>query len=57
MIILGRYLMVINSSINIIIYCWGGKQFKAVLFNLVSKQPIEYQVSFVLCYVEVPEKN
>ena len=44
LLVLGRYLMVINSSINIIIYCWGGKQFKAVLLSLICCRRIEDQV-------------
>ena len=43
LVVLGRYLMVINSSINIIIYCWGGKQFKAVLLSMICCRRIEDQ--------------
>ena len=33
--VLARYLAVINSSINFIIYCVAGKQFRYVLLNLL----------------------
>ena len=42
--IVSRFLMVINSSINIIIYCWSGKQFKAVLLSILTRNEVDYQV-------------
>ena len=44
--IVSRFLMVINSSINIVIYCWSGKQFKAVLISIVTKNEVDYQVCY-----------
>ena len=35
-----RYLMIISSSINIVIYCWGGKQFKTVLMSIICGREI-----------------
>ena len=47
--IVSRFLMVINSSINIVIYCWSGKQFKAVLVSIVTKNEVDYQVCNSVC--------
>ena len=43
--IVSRFLTVINSSVNIFIYCWGGKKFKVVLISILSKREVDYQVS------------
>lgn len=42
--IVSRFLMVINSSVNIVIYCWSGKQFKAVLLSILTRNEVDYQV-------------
>ena len=60
--IVSRFLMVINSSINIVIYCWSGKQFKAVLVSILTKNEVDYQVCFsektyltrYVLYIQVP---
>ena len=42
-------LLVLNSSVNIVIYCWSGKQFKAVLVSIVTKNEVDYQVCNSVC--------
>ena len=48
--IVSRFLMVINSSVNIVIYCWSGKQFKAVLLSILTRNEVDYQV-FIFMYI------
>jgi len=50
-----RYLMIISSSINIVIYCWGGKQFKTVLMSIICGREIPIQKSCTNTNSDIPK--
>ena len=45
-----RYLAVLNSSINFIIYCVAGKQFRTILAEIFHIRNAQVQLSFSLSY-------
>ena len=55
--IISRYLMIINSSINIIIYCWGGKTFKSVLLAVVLRRELQPQQVTNICILKKLSPN